>query len=271
MPDNDVDESFLKDLQTNVNLRTYNKLDAIIETGVVTQEISSVVTFVVIFVYMDNKVLLPNTLLVNSTLLLLMMYFLYKFVKCRYDIQNYKRTGMDDIKSVIFFVCFTFGLSPVLQTLTHTISTDTIYATVTLMMLVHLLFHDYGPSAPIVSSSISLNAAIFSSVCLASRLPTAEDAFVLLTFAVEVFALFPVFRRHFQKVRKASILMTTVMFATSSSGLLTITSTGTILFILVIVFVNLICPIWFVNWQTCKNNIYGPWDEAVVEASEKET
>ena len=42
-----------------------------------------------------------------------------------------------------------------------------------------------------VSSAISLNAAIFASVCLASRLPSALHAFVIVFFAVQMFALFP--------------------------------------------------------------------------------
>ena len=46
-----------------------------------------------------------------------------------------------------------------------------------------------------VSQSLSLNAAIFASVCLASRLPTIWHAFATITFAVEVFALWPLLRR----------------------------------------------------------------------------
>ncbi len=34
----------------------------------------------------------------------------------------------DDVKSLILFLAFSFGLSPILRTLTDSISTDTIYA-----------------------------------------------------------------------------------------------------------------------------------------------
>ena len=59
-----------------------------------------------------------------------------------------------------------------------------------------------------VSSVISLNAAIFASVCLASRLPSAFHAFVIVFFAVQVFALFPEVRMkckvhwHVMKINK---------------------------------------------------------------------
>jgi phosphatidylinositol glycan class C protein len=47
-----------------------------------------------------------------------------------------------------------------------------------------------------ISDSLSTNAAIFASVLLASRLDTNVDVFGLLSFAVEWFSLFPIFRRH---------------------------------------------------------------------------
>jgi hypothetical protein len=49
-----------------------------------------------------------------------------------------------------------------------------------------------------IPGSLSTNAAIFASVLLASRLDTNLDVFGLLSFAVEWFALFPIFRRHLQ-------------------------------------------------------------------------
>ena len=45
-----------------------------------------------------------------------------------------------------------------------------------------------------VSSAISLNASVFASVCLASRLSSALDAFVMVALAVQFFALFPELR-----------------------------------------------------------------------------
>jgi hypothetical protein len=45
-----------------------------------------------------------------------------------------------------------------------------------------------------VSSAISLNASVFASVCLASRLSSSLDAFVMVALAVQLFALFPELR-----------------------------------------------------------------------------
>ena len=54
---------------------------------------------------------------------------------------------LDDFKSAILYLVFGAGLSPILMTLTKTISTDTIYAMTTIMLLANLLFHDYGANA----------------------------------------------------------------------------------------------------------------------------
>jgi phosphatidylinositol glycan class C protein len=40
-------------------------------------------------------------------------------------------------------------MSPVMMTLTETISTDTIYAMTFFMLLANLLFHDYGTTAAV--------------------------------------------------------------------------------------------------------------------------
>merc|ERR1719471_2295205 len=73
------------------------------------------------------------------------------------------------IKTSTLFIVTGYALSPVLYTLTDTISTDSIHSMAASSFLLHLLTADYGISAPVVSWQLSLNAAVFSSVCLASR------------------------------------------------------------------------------------------------------
>jgi phosphatidylinositol glycan class C protein len=47
-----------------------------------------------------------------------------------------------------------------------------------------------------MSAPVSLNAAIFASVLLGSRLSGSMQVFTLLCFAVLIFALFPMIRHH---------------------------------------------------------------------------
>uniref|UniRef100_A0A1A9VIS0 Uncharacterized protein n=2 Tax=Glossina TaxID=44049 RepID=A0A1A9VIS0_GLOAU len=88
---------------------------------------------------------------------------------------------LKDLKTNLHVRFFTLGEAiQVLHTLTYAISTDTIFSMTFFVMVLNLVFCDYGLSVAMVSKAISLNAAIFGSICLASRLPTSYHAFVLL-------------------------------------------------------------------------------------------
>ena len=57
-----------------------------------------------------------------------------------------------------------------------------------------------------VSSSISLNAAVFGAVCLSSRLTSTMHVFALMLSAVWLFAVFPTIRGKI-KVRKVLLVV----------------------------------------------------------------
>ena len=144
-------------------------------------------------------------------------------------------------------------MSPILRTLTETISTDTIYAMVTLMVLVHLSFNNYGVNAAIVSQPISLNAAFFASVCLASRLPTSYHAFAFLISAIDIFVLFGILYN--KLCTRIARTMMTIVFTFISLILLWHTFSGIYycgIFSALIVFVNFICPFGYYKMQVFK-------------------
>ena len=67
-----------------------------------------------------------------------------------------------------------------LQTLTRTISTDTIVATTAYLLLIHLYLHDYNFVNNVtdkLTGSVSLGASVFASVLLASRLRSQAQVF----------------------------------------------------------------------------------------------
>ena len=260
-PDNYTDKTFLEELKKNVHAKEITPVNAVLGAGLVTQEICIVILFVVIYVYLLNSWVEPETIFVQSSLVAAIGYLAYRIVLTN---QSYYEVLVKDFRTVLIFVAFGYVLSPILKTLTDTISTDTIYAMTTFMMMIYLIFFDYGVSAAIVSSSLSLNAAIFGSVCLASRLASPFHAFVLLTNAVECFALLPILLSK----GKGSITVLALMVTISVCALWTVSLIMTVLFVCVSVFVTVLCPIWFLRWQNYKDNIYGPWDEAVVHDTE---
>ena len=53
-------------------------------------------------------------------------------------------------------------------------------------------------------------------------------------------------------------------------SLLSISIEITLYFAAAIIFLTFLCPILFLKWQKHKDNIYGPWDEAIVNEIEFE-
>lgn len=172
-----------------------------------------------------------------------------------------------DFKTVCIFLVFGYILSPILHSLTDTVSTDTIFATSVLMMLIHLIFSDYGISVALVSNSLSINAAIFGSICLASRLSTPFHAFVLLTISIQGFVLWPILIKLVLHTNFVHVLFFAVIF-TAFLMLWFLSMTIFCFFTVAVLFLNFYCPILFVKWQKYKDNIYGPWDEAIVHDSD---
>lgn len=114
---------------------------------------------------------------------------------------------------------------------------------------------------------MALNAAIFGSVLLASRLPTRVHVFGLVSLAVNWFALFPLLRSAIRSALPpaANIAMTAAMIAGSAIGIYKICAPVlSLAYSLSIAFLTLVIPAWFMALQAYKKTIHGPWDEATV-------
>jgi len=113
---------------------------------------------------------------------------------------------------------------------------------------------------------VSFNAGIFASVCLASRLSTTWHAFVTVTFAVEIFALWPELLRTLRTHAPRSQPILTLVLSTAVAVVMaTVSPIGCLLFIILLIFISFVCPAWLIHLQPYKNNIYGPWDEAIIK------
>lgn len=254
-PDNYTDESFLKDLRVNVHFKPVSLQDSALGATLIVHELCTVIVFVIIYVYLYNEWSNPNYIVSWTSGATLFGFIIYRI--CFGTTYTYGY----DIQTVLMFLVFGQLFSPILYTLTDTVSTDTIYTMSFLMMLVHLIFFDYGLSVAVVSNSLSLSAAIFASLCLSSRLASPYHAFILMTISIKCFVLFPLLRNKI----KTSFFSTLIFVALVGYFLTTVSILMTYVFISTIIFLNLICPLIFIKFQKYKDNIYGPWDEAVVQ------
>lgn len=253
-PDNYTDPSFLQELQKNKNVKIFEFKEAFLGITKLNYQISTVTAFLLIFHAMYNDHIEPNVILIYSSLATFFGYIIY--IRKELSITAIS----DHIKTVLSVLVFGYISSPLLHTLTQSISTDTIFTMTFFVMLIHLIFFDFGVPAFMVSTAISFNAAIFGAICLSSRLSSSFHAFTLLIVSSEFFALLPLFMERFW-----SPLWMLVIAVLSSYFLLSVSLSLWLTYILISFFVNIICPYVFVDQQKHKNNIHGPWDEAIVK------
>jgi phosphatidylinositol N-acetylglucosaminyltransferase subunit C len=236
------------------------------------------------------------------------------------------QSRLKTIKSALLIYFTLLGLSPILKSLTRSTSSDSIWALATWLLIINIFFFDYGGlyvspkphpspitntypakaphndtttesalaphgsagSAPPFPSSLSTNAALMASTVLASRLPSITHVFSLTVFSIEVFGLFPVFRRHLRHMSwNGHFILTFLLVMASSAGMSIILSTswthtygacgfcwGWIWHVLRRSILGMLigglgtslvmggCSWWLISLQRYKNVVIGPWDPA---------
>jgi len=243
--------SFLAAIQRNKDLKLYSRSDCLHGAAVVGREISLVVTFWSLYIYLSEGLISCEQLL-SALLLVISAGYLY-------HLRNFSLSIIfGRVKTTFLFVTIGYALSPVLYKLTDTISTDTIHSMSVAGLVVHIITHHYGITGPIVSKSISLNSAIFAAVCLASRFPTHTAAFSLLCLAVFSFLLVPMWSEVYVPNPVKSLLSALV----SVSLLARVMPSYAVLAALLLILVQVVCPLLFHKLQAHKQTIHGPWDEA---------
>ncbi|KAK6979465.1 phosphatidylinositol N-acetylglucosaminyltransferase subunit C [Biomphalaria glabrata] len=267
-PDNYVDQSFLDELRKNHGVQTYSYKTLVNASTVITQQLSSVAIFIAMHLYMKDHSVSAQTLwLIMSTLSVI--GYIANFILNNSAGQRLSFTLIvKHLKTSLLFQGCSAALSPVLVSLTETISTDTIYTMTTSMLLANLLLFNYDTSHDAVPGAMSFSAAIFSSVCLASRLHTPWHAFTTVTSAFELFALWPSLRKNIkEKYPMIHQCVTVVIVLLCMACLGSKTLVGAVIYCALVLLITFACTALFHFLQSLKNNISGPWDEAVIHSS----
>ena len=181
-------------------------------------------------------------------------------------------------KSAILIYIALLGLSPILKSLTESTASDSIWAMTCWLMCINIFFFDYsgGVGGVKFPASLSTNAALMASTVLASRLPSTTHVFSLTLFSIEVFGLFPVFRRHLRHMSwRGHLLLTLTLMIGAGAGLgLTISGrpfwrggwkraiAGAVIWALGSGVGMGGCSWWLIGLQRYKNVVIGPWDPA---------
>jgi len=174
------------------------------------------------------------------------------------------------LKSSILVFLALMALSPVLKTLSAATSSDSIWALSACLFMLNALLADYSPAKlgsqvrERLTSVLSMNAAISSSVVLASRLSDDLAVFALILFSVQAFALFPMLRQRLQVTPTILQALLTLSFSMLSLYLTASLSVPvSYIYAATLLFVTFIAPGVLMWAQKYKNEIRGPWDVAV--------
>lgn len=245
-PDNYTDAQFLRGLVQNASVAHYDYWQLVRDSAVVSVECSATALFVLLFVHTYSGSLSAAPLLALAAALAVVCVLWWRSVPL-----------------VLLLYGSVLALAPIMRLLTDSFSDDTIWALVVVLLAVHLVFFSYSHELANDTNPVSLNAAIFASVLLGSRLASTAHVFGLICVAIQLFALFPLFRRRLRAY--SSRLYLAVVWLLNAAVLAGVLSASTLLgaaFGFALVCITFLSPAWLMSIQRYKNEIRGPWDEA---------
>jgi phosphatidylinositol N-acetylglucosaminyltransferase subunit C len=323
-PDNYTPPSFLSSLSINRDIRIYEYWPSVKDTLIgVVLTLCLIPIFFVVYVHLDDGGLTPGFMLVIDLTILVAGYVCREQVvrmllesapddlvdgsldsnpgpwspKSVYNdaspMDNFSplwQVVAGDMYQGVLVFGSVFVLSPLLRSLTHSWSTESIISIGIIMLIVHVIFHDYGfvsrmktklevwqqhkgnrdrliRSWKRVDTSLALNAIIFSAIVLASRLGSAETVFAFIFFAMAAFPFLPFVTKFLFLKNKEGFVKWVIPVMLLATLILIPSMKVRLVYIAVVATVVLLCPYLLILCLPLKNSIKGPWDIAHVRAS----
>jgi phosphatidylinositol glycan class C protein len=246
----------------NAHVIPYDYWNVLRDATVLAQQVSTVTVFAILFVYTMWDELPVAFLCAVDAALFLVGYVVWTLI-------GDDRARTRPLVEAVLLVMLLIGVSPVIRSLTLSYSNDTIWAWSLTLFATHIITQDYSflsgrSEQPSSSAALSLNAAVFATVLLVSRLESSAHAFAILCLAFELFGLSPIVRRDL----KASspdmhIALTVLLYVMAASLLFPLSTPIAITYLVGLPFIVFGSPAWLILIQKYKSEIIGPWDEAV--------
>lgn len=262
-------DDFLSGLRKNVTVRLHSYQWLVLHSLPITRQLATLLVFVSFFHGLHTERITAHQLILLANVTTLIFYAAWVGYVWQSGEGTDKQAGKQAGKSGILFMLALLGLTPILKTLTEDTASDSIWMLSSIALGINFAFFDYRmpPEGKLRGDdSMALNAAIFASVLLASRLPSNAHVFGLMSLAVVWFALLPPLLRAMQQRRPTLHLLVSLGIIGGAFGMLMgVDVRGAVLYALLAIFISFISPAVFVYMQRYKNQIHGPWDEATIQ------
>lgn len=261
------------DMTTTSDLISYKAI--LLGASAVAQQLSIVTIFIACYKYLkepDSSIIYFTRLAIINPVILFIQYFLSHLlintstiaqlgpVRCDFDKKNQITIKQLFQNAFILLICLRVA-SPLLQTLTSSFSGDTIHALAFIFATLHLVFYDYILDSESGFGALSLNAAMFTAILLASRLHNVETVSMFMLFAVSCFLLYPSTSRIIKgKSIILHFIVTLILEIVASVLLWYIDRPLFAIYGVCILFILLVCPLWLLKMQMFKKAFHGPWD-----------
>ncbi|KVI08427.1 phosphatidylinositol N-acetylglucosaminyltransferase subunit C [Cynara cardunculus var. scolymus] len=266
--DNHTDETFLEEMVMNANVVKRDMLKVMLDSVSISQYLCIVALVVLVWTYTLSSTITEKFLLVLDVTLLGSGFFVLLLTAKMLSFNLLLNYAI----KISFFTTGLYVLSPIYHTLTRSISSDSILALTTSLVILHLFLHNYSGStvkapgaleSPTLTSNISLNASIVASLLIASRLPSRLLVFGVILFSLQVFLFAPLVTYCLKKYSfRLHLWFSFVLMGTTLGCVYKLHKLLFVFLLGMLVFVNLVCPYWLIRIQEYKFEINGPWDEA---------
>lgn len=267
-PDNYVDpQKFLEELDLTIQSKILTFSELLIGATVIAQQLTVLALFLTLYKYIMVKYL-TFAGIVSLDISILMVGYLTKLLLTDQTDGHKHNIYKTILSSIVSCLCLRIA-TPILQTLTSSFSDDTIHALVIFFSVVHLIFHDYlfinnsENESEVFEGTLSLNAAMLTSLLLASRLDQIEMVFGFVVLAIISFSFFPQIARLLKK--RSNILHCYALLCKWLLASCLLFALDKALFAIyeLLMFVLLaIAPYWMMKMQSYKKSLRGPWDIA---------
>ncbi|KAK2354296.1 phosphatidylinositol N-acetylglucosaminyltransferase subunit C [Trifolium repens] len=188
--DNHTDETFLEGMVMNVSVVKRDMLKVMLDSVSISEYLCIVALVVLVWTYTLSSSLDENSLLLLDLSLLVLGFLILLFTQEMLSLSLLFHYALN----ISFFISGLYVLAPIYQTLTRSISSDSIGAVTVSLLVIHLFLHDYSESTvkapgvlknPALTTCISVNASVVASVFIASRLPSRLHVFAIMLFSLQ--------------------------------------------------------------------------------------